>query len=83
MLSFNKFCKIENGQGESLDQSVERINFVRKVQGYLGGNSFDGPNSDNLQIKESISKIISYNEDRAPLDCIYDNEPLGFEKSDH
>ena len=33
-------------------------------------------------VKESINRIISYVNEKHPLDCIYDFEPLGFERSE-
>jgi hypothetical protein len=70
LVSFNEFCKINNDQDGSLDQSVESLYFIRKVQQYLGGNAITCFDDDNLQVKESINKMINYVEDKNPFHCI-------------
>ena len=62
---------------------VKKLEFLHQVQTYLGGKEPISPNSTDPWVKESINKIISYVNNKTPLDCIYDDEPLGFEKSDH
>lgn len=53
------------------------------MQAYLGGKSKPCLTLGNPQVRQAIDKIVSYVNDNHPLDCIYDDEPLGFEKADH
>ena len=61
---------------------TQELKFVHQVQTYLGGKGPISRDPNKFQVEESINRIIGYVENKAPLDCIYDDGPLGFEKPD-
>ena len=82
-------CRKPNCQKNMIEETnapifdIKELRFLRQVQTYLGGKEVISPNVKGPRVQESIQRIISYVQDKTPLDCIYDDEPLGFEKSDH
>ena len=64
------------------NQTPLRLGFIDKVKVYLGGKKTACPNTNDPLVVESLRWVISFIDSKNPLDYIYDDEPLGFERSE-
>jgi len=65
---------------DSSKSRSQECGFVQKIQKYLGSTSSRKPSIHESEVQKSIDRIVNYVQDKTPLDCIYDEGPLGFEK---